>query len=130
MFSLLMSLPQLNTMQAFVARPQAVFAWHKVPATGYVAIALVSQEWKGSNWRHDLVLQRPKSRGLELGSLRTSEAHNSGASRECFLIVTGDRVDAVDLPFGQKLADQSGRPVLTLFSVPNQPLFDRREDAL
>src|SRR5438067_429987 len=115
MFSLLMSLPQLNAMQAFVARPQAVFAWHKVPAAGFEEITLVSQEWKASNWRHGLVLQRPR-----VATPLPSPAKTSHFAGECFLVVTGDRVDAVDLPFGQKLVDQSGRPVLTLFSVPNQ----------
>lgn len=73
-------------------------------------------EWQGHQWRHDLIIQTPREKRL------------SGDT--AFLVITGDRVDPVDLPFGQKLANLSGLPVATLFDVPNQPLYDRREDDL
>ena len=114
--AIFMAIPQLNPMQAFVAQPQPGFAWHHVAAGGHEEVSLISQEWKGITWKHDVVLQRPTMRPRE--------------ELTAFLVVTGDRVDSVDLPFGEKLAKKSGLPVITLFNVPNQPLFDRREDAL
>lgn len=46
------------------------------------------------------------------------------------MIITGDRVDRSDAPYSAALAKASGLTVATLFNVPNQPLFGRREDDL
>lgn len=75
----------------------------------------VSQTWQGSKWTHSLTIDRA-------GSNRTSET--------AILIITGDRVDRSDRPYGEALAKASGMTVATLFDVPNQPLFGRREDDL
>jgi len=104
-----------HTLKDFVGRPQKAFAWSRVPGEPQ-EFRLTSQSWQGAPWIHDLVIQEPKGAVAEHGI--------------AFLVVTGDRVGRVDLPFGQSLADRSGLPVATLFNVPNQPLYELREDDL
>jgi PhoPQ-activated pathogenicity-related protein len=104
-----------NALKEFVNRPQSVFTWAPAGGTG-LEFRMTSQVWQGRSWHHDILLQHPKGGGSR--------------SDVVFLIVTGDRVDRVDMPFGQSLADASGLTVATLFDVPNQPLYDLREDDL
>ena len=105
-----------NALQAYVEKPQPAFEWHNVTVEFHREIRLTSQEWKGSLWKHDLVREMP------LDPPRKQDT--------AFLVVTGDRAGGGDMVFGAALAAKSRLPVLTLFDVPNQPLFDRREDAL
>jgi PhoPQ-activated pathogenicity-related protein len=104
-----------QALKQLVARPQAAFAWSAVPGKTN-EFKLTSQTWQDEAWHHDLILQEPAGSLAEKGV--------------AYLVVTGDRVDHVDLPFGQALADASHLPVATLFNVPNQPLYDLREDDL
>lgn len=104
-----------HALKQLVARPQAAFGWSRVPGEKN-EFKMTSQTWQGAPWHHDLILQEP-----------TSAVNEKGVA---YLVVTGDRVDHVDLPFGQALADASHLPVATLFDVPNQPLYDLREDDL
>ena len=73
-----------------------------------------SQTWQGIAWRHRLTIVQPRERA---------------ASGTAILIVTGD-LAARDEPEARRLADLSGLPVVTLFDVPNQPLWGKSEDAL
>lgn len=103
-------------LQSYLSRHRGGFAYRilkKQPAR--TDMVLVSQTWQGVNWKHDLIVQYPPRL-----------AKNDTA----ILVVTGDRVDAHDLPFGQALANRSRLPVATLFKVPNQPIFDKVEDDL
>lgn len=75
----------------------------------------VSQTWQGSSWSHSLTIDR---------------AVPYNTSETAILIITGDRVDRSDRPYSEALAKASGLTVVTLFNVPNQPLFGRREDDL
>lgn len=76
---------------------------------------LISQKWRDELWRHELLLVRP--------------SWNSGLDG-CFLEVSGDDAGEVDELYAAELAEISGLPVAVLFSVPNQPLFEMREDDL
>lgn len=76
---------------------------------------LISQKWRDELWRHELFLVRP--------------SWNSGLDG-CFLEVSGDDAGEVDELYAADLAEITGLPVAVLFSVPNQPLFEMREDDL
>jgi PhoPQ-activated pathogenicity-related protein len=109
--------PEPSALLAFLRAPNAAYAWKEVShSRTRTELKLTSQEWKGSAWNHDIVIVQP-------GGSRRKD-------RVAFLVITGDRVEHVDIPFAQKLADASGHAVATLFNVPNQPLFERREDDL
>ncbi len=104
-----------HALKLLVGRPQAAFTWSPVSGEKN-EFKITSQTWQGAPWHHDLIIQDPRGAVSEKGV--------------AYLVVTGDRVDHVDLPFGQALADASHLPVATLFNVPNQPLYDLREDDL
>ena len=79
-------------------------------------IELVSQVWQGIEWKHDLVLFRPK---------------DAPPSNAAFLLNSGGRAKPEGIPYGVMLATKIKAPVAILLGVPNQPLFDnKREDDL
>jgi PhoPQ-activated pathogenicity-related protein len=110
-FLALMNSSPSTALADFVAKRQPAYAWKKVSSDEF---ELTSQTWQGGDWHHSVLIQHPSSRPSIEGL--------------AYLVVTGDRVDRVDLPFGRKLANASHLPVVTLFNVPNQPLYDLRED--
>lgn len=76
---------------------------------------LAAHEWRGTEWRHDVMIVHPSwASGLD----------------GCFLEVTGDNAGEVDLAYAKELAESSGLPVAVLFQVPNQPLWEMVEDDL
>lgn len=100
-----------QTLRDYVRRPDKAFAWRREGRE----LRLTSQTWQGGVWRHTLTIHTP------------SRVQNEDVA---ILVVTGDRVDRADGPFAQRLADASGMRVATLFDVPNQPIFNMREDDL
>ncbi len=80
---------------------------------------IVSQKWGGVEWRHTLKLYEP--------SWKTGY---SGGCSGGYLEVSGDDAGEVDDSYGQELAEILGLPVAVLFQVPNQPIWDLREDDL
>lgn len=78
-------------------------------------IDFCSQKWHNTLWSHKILLFMPK--GAE-------------KSKTAILYITGDgpfKGDYVDLNL---LAAGTGMPVAMLFNIPNQPLWDRKEDDL
>jgi PhoPQ-activated pathogenicity-related protein len=105
--------PELNQ---YVKKPDATKAWTLLSENGpQTDLELTSQTWQGKPWKHRLTIAQPK-RPIK--------------SDIAILYITGDRVDDKDLPFVREWADTARMPVVTLFDVPNQPLYDAREDAL
>ncbi|MFY9234945.1 MAG: PhoPQ-activated protein PqaA family protein [Fimbriimonadaceae bacterium] len=99
----------------YLSKPDGTFGFTRTkPAEGVEEIRLVSQTWRGIAWKHDLTIVRPT---------------RSGAGDVALLVVTGDRV-AQDMVDAKRLAESAEMPVATLFNVPNQPLWDLREDGL
>lgn len=78
-------------------------------------IKLTSQVWQGSSWKHDISIDQP-DRLVAKGT--------------AVLVITGDRVKAADGPYGKRLSREANLPVYTLFNIPNQPLWEMREDDL
>jgi PhoPQ-activated pathogenicity-related protein len=75
---------------------------------------LRSQLWQGVPWEHRLTVCRPPELAVE---------------DVVVLLITGDASSEATL-VGLSLAQRSGLAVAILADVPNQPLFERREDAL
>lgn len=76
-------------------------------ASGRQNLMLQSQVWRQVPWHHHLTL--------------------TGATRgatQAILIVTGGPPNALDEAEAAMLASLSGLPVITLYDIPNQPLFD------
>ncbi len=96
----------------YLAKPDSSYGYEAVGEGRY---KVTSQTWKGTVWRHDLIVKRP-SEGSETGTF--------------VLHVTGGGPNANDLDWAQRLADQSGLPVATLFQIPAQPLWGKVEDDL
>lgn len=78
-------------------------------------IDLTSQSWRGIPWKHLVVVIEPAKlvhKGLAV------------------LVITGGDPNSADLKSAKIVADKSGMPVATLFHVPNQPIWNRKEDDL
>lgn len=101
----------------YVRKPDASFTFKKGASRepDLEEITLTSQTWQGAPWHHSIVVANPA---------RTERPDTM------VLIITGDRVDRADLPFARSIARDSGLATATLFDIPNQPLYDLREDAL
>ena len=104
----------------YVTRPDPSFAWSlrgKIEtATGAAYdLHLVSQTWQGFKWEHGVQVFVPKD-----GGPRTTMV----------LYNTGGNPNPMTAILGMQIAAKVKAPVAFLFNVPNQPIFDRKEDAL
>lgn len=95
----------------FLDGTEPVLGWEFLSKSPVPCYRLCSQNWQGNPWHHDVWW-------------------NGGEGDTAIINITGDRVDAADLPVHNALIRHSQMPVATLFDVPNQPLWDRREDDL
>lgn len=102
-----------SDLETYLKKEDPAFAW-SLGAAPPTLVRLTSQTWQGLRWRHEVtVVEPPKLR-------------HPG---EVILVVTGDRTES-DLWEAKALAEHSGMAVATLDRIPNQPLWDLREDAL
>jgi PhoPQ-activated pathogenicity-related protein len=112
----------------YIARPDPDFGWiersaGRLGATSYVELTLVSQEWRGITWKHQLYVVRPSTL--------------NPAAKHALLVVAGNSwkpeynqpVAHSSLPKSApvyaQLAEEIGTPVAVLLQVPFQPLFDQ-----
>ena len=113
-----------NALLAYVHEPDTSFAWKridqkKIKDATLTHLELISQNWRGHFWSHDLLIVRPTtSRQADIAMLFiTDDSFNASDEKE------------VD-PFNE-VAQRAGAIVAILSKVPNQPLYDgRKEDAL
>lgn len=91
--------------------PDTPFGWRHLDPTGFDRLELTSQIWEGAEWKHELWVQ-PED------------------ETTCLLYITGDLVPDKDLNTFQRLVDMAKMPTAMLFGIPNQPLWDMREDDL
>ncbi len=106
-------------LDAYLQKPDASFKWSDNSAEyagdGAANLKLVSQTWQGKPWTHRLQIFKPKT--LAFGDAAVLNiSYGSGSFPESLL--------------GQAIADISGAYAVNVFNVPNQPLYDREEDAL
>ncbi len=116
----------------YVAAPDASYTWsevksRRVGSAKVTELILTSQTWRGTPWKHQLVLIRPPN--------------VKASSRQVFLFIGGGRWKPEyengyqgDLPRSAQvfveLAETLRAPIAVLAQVPYQPMFDRREDKL
>lgn len=94
----------------FVDQVDETFSWQ----TEGLGLSVTTQNWRGFDWRHDVVLCRP-----------------SGSVSDLWVVhITGWEPNDFDIDWSQSLADLSGHNVAVLFQMPNQPLWDMTEDDL
>ncbi len=101
---------------SYLSKPDPSFAFSvKRPAEGRVEIQMTSQTWHGIPWKHTILLQQPshpKFRGTGI------------------LYITGDGPKPGDLLALGLVAEATGMPTAMLFDIPNQPIWDMKEDDL
>lgn len=78
-------------------------------------ISLTSQEWHGITWKHNILVRKPA---------------NPASKDTAILFITGDGPRAGDYTAINMATQLSKLPVAMLFDIPNQPLWDHREDDL
>ncbi len=100
----------------YVMKPDASYSWREASREPRrVDFDLTSQTWQGVQWKHTVTLSEPKHRD-----------HDGIA----VLVVTGGDPNDEDLRIATAVADRSGMPCATLFHIPNQPIWNLREDGL
>ena len=109
--ALLVCLPARADLAGYVSRPDAAYAWSllKNDASGdgtVYRLSLVSQTWRGIDWKHDLLLAVPE---------------NVQPRQALLFIGGGAGSDEAGL---RALAQRLRAPVAALQQVPNQPLLD------
>jgi PhoPQ-activated pathogenicity-related protein len=108
-------------LASYIAKPEPACTWSEVSRTAQGGceirvLKLVSQEWQGIRWEHDVVVFRPV---------------DVAPSGKLFLINNGGKAREKDYGYGAMLANQIKAPCAFLMGIPNQPLFDgKKEDAL
>ena len=110
-----------NGLRNYVDRPEAVYRWElkeKISRGTHTVydLHLVSQDWQGIVWEHQLQVYQPAS---------------SKPAGAMLLWNQGGRASDGSIAFGLELAQKIGTPVAFLYGIPKQPLFEgKKEDAL
>lgn len=107
---------QRTALDDYVAREEPKFRWEVVKRAGNVtSLKVVSQEWQGGLWTHRVDVIRPAK--LEFPDLAlVMVSYGEGGEEGAF--------------YGQLAANGLGATFVNVWAVPNQPLFERREDDL
>lgn len=113
--------PTATALQRYVARPEPKFAWtlkEKKAVTGGTvhSLRLVSQEWQGILWEHDLEIYVP-----------------TGTTPKETMVLrnTGGGANSRNQLLGMLLAQKMAAPMAILYHSPNQPLLgNKKEDDL
>ncbi len=127
-----------HELDDYIARPETVYKWQKAaPAANAGAVTgdptadlllgglaqdakvqdlqLTSLQWQGGTWTHRLQIVKPAK------MLYPDRA---------LLIITFGNGSAEEAMLAKVAANANGAPAAILYGVPNQPLFDLKEDAL
>src|SRR5205085_12187329 len=78
-------------------------------------LELVSQVWHGITWTHQVEIYQPK---------------DAQPNATMLIYNTGGKANLGTQAMGFDLARKVKAPVAFLYDIPNQPLFDKKEDAL
>lgn len=114
------SMPPPSDLADYVAKVDASFAWSlkgktETPAGAAYELHLTSQTWQGFKWEHGVQVFVPSGATPRSGMV---------------LLNTGGNPSPTSAILGMQIASKVGGPVAFLFNVPNQPIFDKKEDAL
>ena len=108
-------------LQKYVARPETVYRWElkgklERGTNTVFDLHLVSQDWQGIVWEHQLQVYQP-----------------AGVKPNATMLLwnQGGRATEGTIAFGMDLAQKIEAPVAFLYGIPKQPLFDgKTEDRL
>ncbi|MDB6121237.1 MAG: PhoPQ-activated pathogenicity-like protein PqaA type [Pedosphaera sp.] len=110
-----------GALEDYVQQPDKSYSWKLVSSKkdgGFTVarLELISQKWRESVWKHNLLVVRPKTiRNPDIG----------------LLYVTGSGTGDAKLKVLEMLAERAGAVTAIITDVPNQPLYDgKSEDAL
>ena len=117
-----------TTLAEYVARPDPDFGWTERSAgrlgrTSYVELTLVSQEWRGVTWKHQLFIVKPSTLNPEAKHAMLVIAGRSWKD-EYNQPTTDASLPSKSAPVYAQLAEKLGTPVAVLLQVPFQPLFE------
>jgi PhoPQ-activated pathogenicity-related protein len=105
-----------SEFSAFLAKKDPSTSWKVIRQDkGQTEIELTSQNWQGIVWKHGLLVQQPPK----------VEFKGTGV-----LYITGDGPRDGDRTQIRLMSAATGMPVAMLFDIPNQPIWDMREDDL
>jgi PhoPQ-activated pathogenicity-related protein len=110
-----------SALETYIHEPDASFAWkrserRKTKDATITHLELISQTWRGHLWSHGLLVFQPTT-------LRQPDI--------ALLFVADDSYKAPEVDRLLEVAQRAGAVVAILSKVPNQPLYDgRNEDAL
>jgi PhoPQ-activated pathogenicity-related protein len=105
----------------YLTRNEPLYKWEPAPQGKYESIegetnlTLVSQSWQNKPWIHRMQIFAPKTQSFPNAALINIQFGN------------GSFLDSL---LARSLADATGATVVTLFNVPNQPLYGKYEDDL
>lgn len=124
--------PASGTLAAYVAEPDATFAWRFVRryqhrAADIIELQLESQTWKGELWKHQLLMVRPRRVNDERHALLVV---GGGRWRDADEAVDPNASLSDDEELFVAIARLLEAPVVVLGQVPYQPLFGLTEDRL
>lgn len=110
----------LNTaLDRYIAREEPVYRWEKsgerqIGENLVTTLQVTSQSWQGITWRHKVEIVRPERNNFpEMALLYLSGANS-----------------ALESMLTQSLAGRIGVTVIHVMGMPNQPLWEMREDDL
>ena len=111
--------PTRADLKDYIKKDEPAFEWKLAEKNEYPQgvtyhIQLVSQEWEKIKWQHSLVIYQPK--GIKPRDVM-------------FLWVTGGKPSLGSAAMALDLSTKMQAPVAFLFDIPNQPIFDKKEDA-
>jgi PhoPQ-activated pathogenicity-related protein len=110
-----------GALEDYVAQKDASYSWKRTEQVKQgdatvTHLELISQTWRGQFWSHHLQIVRPPT---------------VRAPHIALIFVTGDGEGQGDLPMLKTVAESAGALAAVLTKVPNQPLYDgRNEDSL
>ncbi len=107
-------------LKGYVTKPDDSFSWklkenHTTDDGKIYDLALTSQTWQRIKWEHQLQIYHPKD-------------VKPGATM--LLMNTGGGANLTNMRLGMEMAKRVKAPCAVLYHIPNQPIFDKKEDAL
>jgi PhoPQ-activated pathogenicity-related protein len=105
----------------YVKKADESFSWKlkrkmELPAGTVYDLHLVSQVWQGITWEHQVQVHLPK---------------DVKPTSTVYLWNQGGKASPTSAAYGLELATKMKAPVVIVFDIPNQPLYDNlKEDAL
>ena len=109
---------QKNALNAYVNEPDSTFQWQDyqqtiIPNGTYYEVNLTSQTWHNITWRHRLIIYIPVEAEFPHSMLMVlRHIYNRNAGMASLKIIS----------------DSTSTPSAILYDIPNQPLFDGREE--